>query len=87
MEPITQEFLNELIATQEKLKSMYDKLDTFVCQNIESIDIKGQITNVSIENDTLHITSFGFDLRDECDKEYFYSCPLQKLLTTDSKEN
>ena len=59
MEQITQEFLNELIATQEKLKSMYDKLDTFVCQNIESIDIKGQITNVSQHHGRLIFFSFS----------------------------
>lgn len=98
MQEITKEFLDELLATQKKLKEMYEALENRISHvNIweeEKIGskhyredwVRGQITNVEVTDSEIEIESFGFDDFYERYRESQVYFPLDKLLSDDWKE-
>lgn len=94
MSKITKEFLDDLIATQEKLANMYELLemhfDSTMRWEQENIGksnydyIRGTIQEVEINKDKVHIETLEND--DGYYHHNYYSCPSHKLLSDDWKE-
>lgn len=97
MQKITQEFLKELSETQEKLADIYFDLLTSIEENEDwksqnigapAFYMEGEVIGVEIDNskNKINIRTFGFDDRDECDKECWYTYNLDELLNDNWKE-
>lgn len=97
MDKITQEFLDELLSTQEKMNALHEELRDYIYEHEKwktdnlgkaPNHVENEITDICIEDGKLIINTYDRDYDCDCEHYYYtqYSYSLTELMTNDWKE-